>query len=86
MTKGPPIRGKLFLLNRAGTEWIEKSIEEDVKRGQLEKGNSDQGFQTTVDNFTVTQVGILSKLFELFGCRNLISVFQEHATLTTHVV
>ena len=44
ITRGPPIRGKLFRLNRADTEWIEKAIEEDVKRGQLEKGNSDWGF------------------------------------------
>jgi hypothetical protein len=31
-------------LNRADTEWIEKAVAEDVKRGQLEKGNSDWGF------------------------------------------
>eukprot|EP00973_Karenia_brevis_P087260 12098366-Karenia_brevis.AAC.1 len=43
-TRGPPIRGKLFRLNRADTEWIEKAIEEDVKRGRLEKENSDWGF------------------------------------------
>eukprot|EP00973_Karenia_brevis_P064081 8905654-Karenia_brevis.AAC.1 len=43
-TRGPPIRGKLFRLNRADTEWIEKAIEEDVKRGQLEKGSSDWEF------------------------------------------
>ena len=34
----------MFRLNRADTEWIEKAIEEDVKRGQLEKGTSDWGF------------------------------------------
>eukprot|EP00973_Karenia_brevis_P070622 9818808-Karenia_brevis.AAC.1 len=28
-TRGPPIRVKLFRLNRADTEWIEKAIEED---------------------------------------------------------
>ena len=44
ITKGPPIRGKLFRLNRPDTEWIEKAIQEDVKRGQLEKGTSDWGF------------------------------------------
>ena len=44
ITKGPPIRRKLFGLNRADTEWIEKAIAEDVKRGQLEKGTSDWGF------------------------------------------
>jgi hypothetical protein len=44
ITRGPPIRGRLFRLNRADTEWIEKAIDEDVKRGQLEKGNSDWGF------------------------------------------
>jgi len=44
ITKGPPIRGRLFRLNRPDTEWIEKAIEEDVKRGQLVKGNSDWGF------------------------------------------
>ena len=44
ITRGPPIRGKLFRLNRADTEWIEKAIAEDVKRGQLEKGNSEWGF------------------------------------------
>ena len=38
------IRGKLFRLNRADTEWIEKAIEEDVRCGQLEKGTSDWGF------------------------------------------
>ena len=43
ITRGPPVR-RLFRLNRADTEWIEKAIEEDVKRGQLEKGNSDWGF------------------------------------------
>ena len=45
ITRGPPIRGKLFRLNRPDTEWIEKAIQEDVARGQLEKGNSDWGFQ-----------------------------------------
>jgi hypothetical protein len=44
ITKGPPVRVKLFRLNRLDTEWIEKAVEEDVKRGQLEKGNSDWGF------------------------------------------
>jgi hypothetical protein len=44
ITRGPPIRGKLFRLNRPDTEWIEKAIAEDVKRGQLEKGNSEWGF------------------------------------------
>ena len=44
ITRGPPIRGKLFRLNRPDTEWIEKAIQEDVKRGQLEKGTSDWGF------------------------------------------
>ena len=43
-TRGPPIRGKLFRLNRPDTEWIEKAIQENVKRGQLEKGSSDWGF------------------------------------------
>ena len=40
----PPVRVKLFRLNRADTEWIENAIQEDVKRGQLEKGNSEWGF------------------------------------------
>ena len=31
-------------MNRADTEWIEKAIAEDLKRGQLEKGTSDWGF------------------------------------------
>ena len=44
ITRGPPIRTRLFRLNRADTEWIEKAVAEDVKRGQLEKGNSDWGF------------------------------------------
>ena len=44
ITRGPPVRSKLFRLNRPDTEWIEKAIEEDVKRGQLEKGTSDWGF------------------------------------------
>ena len=44
ITRGPPVRGRLFRLNRMDTEWIEKAIDEDVKRGQLEKGNSDWGF------------------------------------------
>ena len=44
ITRGHPIRGKLFRLDRAVTEWIEKAIQEDVKRGQLEKGSSDWGF------------------------------------------
>ena len=44
LTRGPPVRQKLFRLNRPDTEWIEKAIQEDVKRGQLEKGTSDWGF------------------------------------------
>ena len=44
LTRGPPVRVKLFRLNRPDTEWIEKAIQEDVKRGQLEKGTSDWGF------------------------------------------
>ena len=44
ITRGPPVREKLFRLNRPDTEWIEKAIAEDVKRGQLEKGTSDWGF------------------------------------------
>ncbi len=44
ITRGPPVRCKLFRLNRPDTEWIEKAIQEDVKRGQLEKGTSDWGF------------------------------------------
>ena len=44
ITRGPPIRGRLFRLNRADTEWIEKAIQEDVNRGQLEKGSSEWGF------------------------------------------
>ena len=31
ITRGLLIRGKLFRLNRADTEWIEKAIAEDVK-------------------------------------------------------
>ena len=49
VTRGPPVRCKLFRLNRPDTEWIEKAIAEDVARGQLEKGVSDWGvpaFQT----------------------------------------
>ncbi len=34
----------MFRLNRPDTEWIEKTILEDVKRGQLEKDTSDSGF------------------------------------------
>ena len=44
LTRGPPVRGKLFRLNRPDTEWIEKAIAEDVARGQLEKGSSEWGF------------------------------------------
>ena len=44
LMRGPPIRGRLFRLNRPDTEWIEKAIAEDVKRGQLEKGSSEWGF------------------------------------------
>ncbi len=44
ITRGPPVREKLFRLNRPDTEWIEKAIAEDVKRGQLEKGSSVWGF------------------------------------------
>ena len=44
ITRGPPVRGKLFRLNRPDTEWIEKAISEDVARGQLEKGSSEWGF------------------------------------------
>ena len=44
ITKGPPVRGKLFRLNRPDTEWVENAIQEDVKRGQLERGTSDWGF------------------------------------------
>jgi hypothetical protein len=44
ITHGPPVRRPLFRLNRPDTEWIEKAIQEDVKRGQLEKGISDWGF------------------------------------------
>ena len=44
ITRGPPVRVKLFRLNRLDTEWIEKAILEDVKRGQLVKGVSDWGF------------------------------------------
>ena len=44
ITRGPPVRCKLHRLSRADTEWIEKAIEEDVARGQVEKGNSDRGF------------------------------------------
>ena len=44
ITLGPPVRVKLFRLNRLDTEWIERAIQEDVKRGQLFKGNSEWGF------------------------------------------
>ena len=44
ITRGPPVRTKLFRLSRADTEWINKAIDEDIKRGQLHKGNSDWGF------------------------------------------
>ena len=44
ITRGPPVRVKFFRLNRADTEWLEKAIAEDVKRGQLEKGTSEWGF------------------------------------------
>ena len=44
ITRGPPVRGKLFRLNRPDTEWIEKAIKEDVDRGQLQKGTSEWGF------------------------------------------
>ena len=37
ITRGPPVRVKLFRLNRLDTEWIERAIQEDVKRGQLQK-------------------------------------------------
>ena len=33
ITKGPPVRVKLFRLNRPDTEWLEKAIQEDVARG-----------------------------------------------------
>ena len=38
------MRVKLFRLNRPDTEWIEKAVQEDVKRGQLVKGSSEWGF------------------------------------------
>ena len=44
ITRGPPVRGKLFRLNRPDTECIEKAIKEDVDRGQLQKGTSEWGF------------------------------------------
>ena len=44
ITRGPPVRCKLFRLSKPDTEWIEKAIQEDVARGQLEKGTSDWGF------------------------------------------
>ena len=44
ITKGPPIRMALHRMSRADTEWIEKAIAEDVKRGQLRKGSSPWGF------------------------------------------
>ena len=44
ITRGPPVRVNLFRLNRLDTEWIERAIQEDVKRGQLVKGVSDWGF------------------------------------------
>jgi hypothetical protein len=44
ITHGPPVRKPLFRLNRPDAEWIEKAIQEDVKTGQLAKGESDWGF------------------------------------------
>ena len=44
ITRGPPVRCKLFRLNRLDIEWIENAVAEDVRRGQLEKGTSDWGF------------------------------------------
>ena len=49
ITRGPPIRGNLFRLNRPDTEWIEKAIQEDVKRGQLEKGELGLGLPRLPD-------------------------------------
>ena len=44
ITKGGPVRAPLHRLSRADTAWIEQAINEDVKRGQLQKGSSDWGF------------------------------------------
>lgn len=44
ITKEPPVRQGLHRLSRESTEWIEKAVREDVKRGQLVKGTSEWGF------------------------------------------
>ena len=44
ITRGPPVRMGLHRLSRTDTEWIERAIQEDVKRGQLRKGASQWGF------------------------------------------
>ena len=61
ITRGPPIRSKLFRLNRADTEWIEKAILEDVRRGQLEKGTSDWGFPAFPTKESAPHKGIKRK-------------------------
>ena len=44
LARGPPVRVKLFRLNRIDTEWVERAAQEYVKRGQLTKGVSEWGF------------------------------------------
>ena len=38
------MRERLFRLSRPDTEFVEKAVAEDEKRGQLIRGNSDWGF------------------------------------------
>ena len=40
ITKGPPVRVRLFRQFRAGTEWLEKAVQEDVARGQFTRNSS----------------------------------------------
>ena len=32
ITRGPPVRQKLFRLNRIDTEWVDRAVREDVKK------------------------------------------------------
>ena len=44
ITKGPPVRVGLHRLSRPDSELVEKTLQEDVDRGQLVKGHSQWGF------------------------------------------
>ena len=61
ITRGPPVRVKLFRLNRIDTKWIDRAIQEDVKRGQLVKGISGWGSPAGPVGASLRVVGDLPK-------------------------